>query len=115
LRKEEYNQEDIDLFFKSVVLSKLTYALPVHGARNAELNVKQSFLNRCFRRHYTSKLFNIHELLKQFDKRLFHKIRVNACHPYIHFSLKSRTRPCVYDKEQVNCPKLILNASRTVL
>ena len=81
LRKEGYNQEDIDLFFKSVVLSKLTYALPVYGACNAELNVIQSFLNRCFRRHYTSKLFNIHELLEQFDKRLFHKIRVNACHP----------------------------------
>jgi hypothetical protein len=39
LRKEGYNQENIDLFFKSVVLSKLAYVHPVYGACNAELNV----------------------------------------------------------------------------
>ena len=43
LRKEGYNHEDINLFFKSVVLSKLTYALTVYGACNSELNVIQSF------------------------------------------------------------------------
>ena len=64
-----------------MVLSKLTYGLLVYGACNAELNVIQSFLNRCYKRNYTSKLFNIHELLEQFDKRLFHKIRVNVSHP----------------------------------
>ena len=53
LRKEGYIQEHIDLFFKSVILSKLTYGLSVYGACNAELSVVQSFLNRCFRRHYT--------------------------------------------------------------
>ena len=42
LRKEGYNKEHIDLFFKSVVLSKLTYGLSFYGACNAELNVVQS-------------------------------------------------------------------------
>ena len=73
LRKEGYNQEQIDLFFKSVILSKLTYGLSVYGACNAELNVVQSFLNRCFRRHYSSKLFDIYQLLEQSVKSLFFK------------------------------------------
>ena len=72
---------DIDLFFKSVILSKLTYGLSVYGACNAELNVVQSFLNRCFRRHYSSKLFDIYQLLEQSDKSLFLKARANVCHP----------------------------------
>ena len=42
----------------------------------------QSFLNRCFRRHYTSKLFdNIYQLLEKSDKGLFFKARANICHP----------------------------------
>lgn len=31
LRKEGYNQKEIDLLFKSLVLSKLTYGLSVYG------------------------------------------------------------------------------------
>ena len=74
LRKEGYNQEHIDLIFKSVILSKLTYGLSVYGACNAELNVVQSFLN-------SSKLFDIYQLLEQSDKSFFFKARANVCHP----------------------------------
>ena len=81
LRKEGYNREHIDLFFKSVILSKLTYGLSVYRACHAELSVVQSFLNRCFKRHYTSKLFDIYELLQQSYKRLFNKASANVCHP----------------------------------
>ena len=75
-----YSQE-IDLFFKAVVLSKLVYALSVYGASTASLNIIQCFLDRCTRRHYTSELLNIQQLLDKYDKRLFLKIKRNSCHP----------------------------------
>ena len=114
LRKEGYNQEQIDLFFKSVILSKLTYGLSVYGACNAELNVVQSFLNRCFRRHYSSKLFDIYKLLEQSVKSLFFKELMSVIH-YIHSYLRSKTRRCVCNRGLVNCPKLILNVLKIVL
>ena len=44
LRKEGYSQEEIDLLFKAIVLSKITYGLPLYGASDADLNVVQCFL-----------------------------------------------------------------------
>ena len=89
----------IDLFFKSVVLSKLTDGLPVYGACNAELNVIRSFLNRCFRRNYTSIPMNFwNNMIKDYFIQ-----QISATH-YIHFSLiRLRTLHCGYNKEQVNC------------
>ena len=42
---------------------------------------------RCTRRHYTSELFNIQELLEKYDRRLFLKIKRNSCHP-LYFKVK---------------------------
>ena len=81
LKKEGYSQEEIDLFFKAVVLSKLVYGLSVYGASTADLNIIQCILDRCSRRHYTSELFNIQELLEKHDRRLLLKIKRNSCHP----------------------------------
>ena len=50
LRREGYSQYEIDLLFKAIVLAKLTYGLPVYGASEADLNVIQFFLKRCFKR-----------------------------------------------------------------
>ena len=62
LRKEGYSQEEINLCFKAVVLSKLVYGLSVYGASIADLNIIQCFLDRCTTRHYASELFNIQGL-----------------------------------------------------
>ena len=55
LRKEGYSQEEINLCFKAVVLSKLVYGLSVYGTSIADLNIiqcfKNSFVNRLFFRY----------------------------------------------------------------
>ena len=55
LRKEGYSQEEINLCFKAVVLSKLVCGLSVYGASIADLNIiqcfKNSFVNRLFFRY----------------------------------------------------------------
>ena len=39
--------------------------------RSSDLRVIQNFLDRCFKRKYTSKRMNIRELLEKADKELF--------------------------------------------
>ena len=63
LRKDGYSQNEIDLLFKSLVLSQLTYALSIYAASHPELTLVQNFLTRCYKRNYISSLINIYSLL----------------------------------------------------
>ena len=47
LRKEGYNQAELDYLFQRLVIPNLTYGLSVYGALNAELTTVQCFLDRC--------------------------------------------------------------------
>ena len=57
LRKEGYQQPDVDYVFRSFVLPKLTYGLPVYASSIPELTTVQSFLQRCFKCNYANTLF----------------------------------------------------------
>ena len=57
-----------------------TYALPVYGASQVDLNTIQCFLERCNKRRYTSELINIYDLLEKCDRRSFTKIKNNVNH-----------------------------------
>ena len=59
LRKEQYNQAEIDLLFKAIALPNLTYGLSVYGASEPDLNIVQNFLDRCHKRRYISIPMNI--------------------------------------------------------
>ena len=60
--------------FSALVLPNFTYGLPVYGAVDSDLTVIQNFLDRCFKRKYTSKRMDIREPLEKADKKLF-KVR----------------------------------------
>ena len=60
--------------FSALVLPNVTYGLPVYGTVDSDLTVIQDFLDRCFKRKYTSKRMNIQELLEKAGKKLF-KVR----------------------------------------
>ena len=81
LRREGYSQDEIDLLFKAIVLAKMTYGLSVYGASEADLNVIQCFLKRCFNTRYISELLDIRQLLEKSDQKLFQKISTYSCHP----------------------------------
>ena len=74
LRKEDFGQGEVDHLFSALVLPNFTYGLPVYGAVDSDLTVIQNFLDRCFKRKYTSKRMDIRELLEKADKKLF-KVR----------------------------------------
>ena len=74
-KKEGYSQDEIDHLFKAILLPKIMYGLPVYGTCQAtDLNTAQCFLKRCFKRRYSSKFYNIHEILGKYDRKLFNKI-----------------------------------------
>jgi hypothetical protein len=63
LRNEGYSQDELDLVFRSLVLSQLTYGLSVIGASPPELTTIQNFLTRCYKRRYTSEQIDINILV----------------------------------------------------
>ena len=71
LRKELFGQKEIDYLFKTLVRPILTYGLAVYGASDSDLNVIQRFLDRCYKRHFTSQTVSIFNLLEQQDKSAF--------------------------------------------
>ncbi|XP_067051119.1 uncharacterized protein [Acropora muricata] len=81
LRKEGYSQAELDHLFSSIVLPSITYGLPVYGASEAELTTMQCFLDRCYKRKYTSKSFSIKHLLEEQDRKVFRKVSGIDRHP----------------------------------
>ena len=81
LRKEGYSQAELDHLFSSIVLPSFTYGLPIYGASEAELTAMQCFLDRCYKRKYTSKSFSIKNLLEKQDRKVFSKVSVIDQHP----------------------------------
>ena len=77
LRKEGYQQPEVDYVFRSIVLSKLTYGLPIHASSIPELTTVQNFLQRCFKRKYISYQIDIYNVLEV----LFKKISSMPGHP----------------------------------
>ena len=74
LRKEGYQQPDVDYVFRSIILPKLTYGLPIYASSTPELTTVQTFLQRCFKRKYISYQINIYDVLEEADHALFKKI-----------------------------------------
>ena len=71
LRKELFNQKEIDHLFKTLVLPIFIYGLAVYGASDSDLNVIQRFLDKCHKRHFTAQTVSIFNLLEQQDKSAF--------------------------------------------
>ena len=74
VRKEGYSQAELDHLFSSIVLPSITYGLLVYGVSETELTAMQCFLDRCYRRKYTSNFFSIKYLLEKQDRKVFCKV-----------------------------------------
>ena len=83
LRKESFSQGGVDQLFSALVLPNFTYVLPVYGAIDSDLTVIQNFMDRCFKRKYTSKRMDIRELLEKAYKKIF---RLRSVDPHCPLS-----------------------------
>ena len=90
LRKEGYQQPDIHYFFRSIVLTKLTYSLPIYVSSTPHLTAIQNFLQHCYKRKYIPYQINIYDVLKKADCVLFNKISSMPGHPLYPYLLKTK-------------------------
>ena len=72
---------EIDHFFQSLVLPKISYGLPVYAASIPELNTVQQFLRRCHKRRFISYAIDICDLLEKTDKSISKRISCLPTHP----------------------------------
>ena len=72
LRKEGYNQSEIDLLFNTIVLANINYALFVYAASESD-TPQQCFFDSCFKRKHTSKPVSVYDFLERQDRKSFRK------------------------------------------
>ena len=109
LRKEGYNQSEIDLLFSTIVLPNINYALSVHAASASESDLipVQCFLDRCFKRKYTSKPVSVYDFLERQDRKIFRKVSNAKGHPLL--SIMPRIKPSSYNLRKEFCFKPKIN------
>ena len=93
------SQEELDKLFSNIVIPKLTYGISVHGSSPSELTTAQCFLDRCYKRRYTSSPVSILEWLEKSDKCIFKKLCERECHP--PFRSLPRTNPAMLKLRKV--------------
>ena len=81
LRKEQYNQTEIDHLFRSLVLPNITHGLSITALLNQTLRLYSVFLDRCYKRNYISFPIRIHELLQKQDTQIFNTVTTFDDHP----------------------------------
>ena len=103
LRKEGYNQSEIDLLFITIVLPYINYALSVYAASESDLTPVQCFLGRCLKRKYTSKPGSVYDFLEREDRKIFRKVSNSTGHPLL--SIMPRVKPSSYQFRKETCFK----------
>ena len=94
----------MDHLFSALVLPNFTYGLPVYGAVDSDLTVIQNFLDRCFKRKYTSKRMDIRELLEKADKKLFKVRSVDPDCPLSNIIPKKKETNYLLRKKKCSSP-----------
>ena len=110
-KKERYSQTEIDYLLYSVVLPNITYGLSVYGASNAEINVLQQFLDRCYKLRFISTQLNLRSLPQKQDKAIFEKVKQRDNHPLKVFLPQEKTN-FTYNLRRKSCQKPKINTER---
>ena len=90
LCKEGCQQPDVHYIFRSTVLPKLTYGLPIYASSIPEWTTVQHFLQHRFKCKYISYQTDIYDALEEVDRSLFKKISSMPGHPLYPFIPKTK-------------------------
>ena len=110
LCKEGYNQSEVDPLFNIIVLPNINYALSIHAASESDLTPLKCFLDRCFKRKYTSKPVGVYDFLERQDHKIFRKVSNAKRHPLL--SIMPRVKPSSYNLRKETCFKSKINTMR---
>ena len=92
-------------------LRNFSYALPVYGASDSDLFVKQNFLDRCMKRKFMSKNVNIRDLLEKADKTLYKKRSNDPECPFFQFLPKEKNAR--YNLRNTSAKSFYLRSDKT--
>ena len=106
LRKEQYDQNEIDFLFKTIVLPNLIYGLSVYGAYERDVNTVQNFLKRCYKRRYISVPLNVKDIMQMHNKKLFSGARALSHHPLNEILPKPKPQQYNLRRKVCSCPKI---------
>ena len=115
LRKEGYNQSEIDLLFNTIVVPNINYALSVYAASESDLTPVQCFLDRCFKRKYTSKPVSVYDFLERQDRKIFRKVSNAKGHHFYLLWLVLNPPTTILGKKLVLNLRLTLCALKILL
>ena len=110
VRKEGYNQSEIDPLFNTIVLPNINYTLPVYAASESHLTPVKWFLDLCFKRKYTSKPVGVYDFLERQDRKIFRNVSNAKGHPLL--SIMPRVKPSSYNLRKETCFKSKINTMR---
>ena len=100
-----------DCLFYSIVLLNITYGLSVYGASDAEINVLQQFLDRCYKLRFIFTQLNIRSLLQKQDKAIFKKVKQRDNHP-LKVCLPQEKNNLTYNLRRKSCQRPKINTER---
>jgi len=105
MRKKGSNQSEIDLFY-TIVLPNINYALSVYAASEPDLTPVLCFLDRGFKRKYTSKPVSAYDFLERQDCTIFRKVSNAKGHPLL--SMMPHGKRSSYNLRKETCfnPKI---------
>ena len=105
-KEQDYSDQLVSQFF----LPNINYALSVYAASESDLTPEQCFLDRCFKRKYTSKRVSVYDLLERQDRKIFRKVSNSKRHPLI--SIMLRVKSSSYNLRKETCFKPKINTMR---
>ena len=90
------NQAALDIVFQSLILNKITYAVPSYSGYLLEQQIVklQAMLNKAKKWGFVSVLYNLREILENQDYRLFNQMVTNPQHCLN--SILPPVRSCVF-------------------
>ena len=94
---------EVDLLFNTIVLPNINYALSVYAASESDLTTVQCFLDRCFKRKYTSKPVSVYDFFERQDRNIFRKVsNAKGHHFYLLCLVLNRPVPILRKKLVLN-------------
>ena len=106
---------EVNRLFEALILSRIRYGISVYGCDRGALKKVDTFLEKCYAKHYSSTRIHAENLLKEEDQRLLHNILTNSLHPlrpYLlsHSKAKNSTRSDFFGVKPQTKTKMFLHS-----
>lgn len=106
---------EVNRLFEALILSRIRYGISVYGCDREAIKKVDTFLEKCYNKHYSSSRVYAENVLKEEDQRLLQSILTNLRHPlrpYLisHRKQRNPTRRDFFGVKPMTKTKLFLHS-----